>query len=136
MAKRTKTVKIIGRCRICGCTDGNGCEIGCAWASPAHDLCSLCNNVAWRIAKKGGKQPSSVPVFGLWCEHGGPDGRGYWLTEVATDGATQFPALFFSRNEAMEACRRENSPNVEGSLANSGWSCVIVELCEKRVIHP
>ena len=31
-----------GRCRECGCTDEQGCEGGCVWATPAADLCSRC----------------------------------------------------------------------------------------------
>jgi hypothetical protein len=29
-----------GKCRVCGCTDLYGCEVGCEWVEP--DLCSAC----------------------------------------------------------------------------------------------
>lgn len=28
-----------GRCAICGCTEGDECEDGCAWTSPARVCC-------------------------------------------------------------------------------------------------
>ena len=30
----------VARCRVCGCTDLDGCPDGCVWATP--DLCSRC----------------------------------------------------------------------------------------------
>lgn len=133
MAKRTK---VIGRCRICGCTDDRACHGGCSWVNKEHDLCSVCDNVAWRMSDKGGRWPAEVPVYALWCVTGG-GGSGCWLCECASDGVTEAPAVFFELEKALDACRRENSPSVEGSLASTGHSsCVVVELSAKQVVSP
>lgn len=34
-----------GRCRICGCTDLEGCPDGCAWSDREHTLCSICHHM-------------------------------------------------------------------------------------------
>ncbi len=35
-----EALRIEGVCRVCGCTDEEGCEGGCQWVEP--DLCSQC----------------------------------------------------------------------------------------------
>ena len=34
-----------GVCRVCGCTDEWGCDVGCSWADAAHTLCSECEGL-------------------------------------------------------------------------------------------
>jgi len=34
-----------GVCRVCGCTDQDGCWEGCYWADDSHTLCSACVGV-------------------------------------------------------------------------------------------
>lgn len=38
------------KCRVCGCTDHDGCaiEVGCMWVAP--DLCSTCYEMAEHLA--------------------------------------------------------------------------------------
>jgi hypothetical protein len=31
-----------GVCRVCGCTDEYGCDVGCGWVNSTHTLCSEC----------------------------------------------------------------------------------------------
>ena len=31
-----------GVCRVCGCTEENACEGGCAWANEEKTLCTAC----------------------------------------------------------------------------------------------
>ncbi len=136
MAKRTK---IVGKCKICGCTDEEGCAIGCWWVTPEQDLCSACKPASGRIDhKRPGRGPKAVPVWGIWVENGGPDNRGYWMCEVCMSDAGEFehPALFWDLKAAKEACKRENDPGVVGSLAQGGWSCVVVELVATRIVRP
>lgn len=33
---------VTGTCRVCRCTDENGCVAGCSWSNAAHTLCTLC----------------------------------------------------------------------------------------------
>lgn len=131
MAKRAK---VVGRCRMCGCTDDRACQGGCSWVNKEHDLCSVCDRVAWRMSAKHGRAAAAVPLYALWCPTGGDDGDGCWLCECASDGVSEAPAVFFDLDVAHEACRRENSPSVEGSLASSGFSCVVVELIAKTMV--
>lgn len=35
-----EALRLEGICRVCGCTDEEGCEGGCEWVEP--DLCSKC----------------------------------------------------------------------------------------------
>ena len=32
----------VDTCRVCGCTDEWGCDVGCSWANAEHTLCSEC----------------------------------------------------------------------------------------------
>lgn len=34
-----------GVCRWCGCTEWDGCAIGCSWANAKRTLCSACVNL-------------------------------------------------------------------------------------------
>jgi len=36
----TLTLTLETRCRMCGCTDSEGCFVGCSWAEPG--LCTEC----------------------------------------------------------------------------------------------
>ena len=36
------------RCRVCGCTEADGCPEGCSWVD--DDLCSICASAAEAIA--------------------------------------------------------------------------------------
>ncbi len=31
-----------GTCRVCSCTDAEGCAYGCGWVDEEHTLCSVC----------------------------------------------------------------------------------------------
>ncbi|MGV2886202.1 hypothetical protein [Paenibacillus taichungensis] len=40
-------LKLVGVCRVCGCTDNNACVVlgdPCYWVNDEHDLCSACKN--------------------------------------------------------------------------------------------
>lgn len=41
-----------GRCVICGCTDNDACESGCAWADAAHYVCTAHPKAAIAAAKR------------------------------------------------------------------------------------
>lgn len=36
-------LQVRGRCKLCGCTEDRGCDVGCAWVAP--DLCTTCAEV-------------------------------------------------------------------------------------------
>ncbi|HYG60715.1 MAG TPA: DUF1292 domain-containing protein [Symbiobacteriaceae bacterium] len=44
-------------CRVCGCTDANGCEGGCIWAAPG--LCSRCAMAAHKALQEAGRSLAS-----------------------------------------------------------------------------
>jgi len=39
------------RCRVCGCTEVDACEGGCAWEQGEKDLCSTCGTVVRALLK-------------------------------------------------------------------------------------
>lgn len=38
----SKTKAICGVCRVCACTEEDGCPEGCAWVNKKQDLCTAC----------------------------------------------------------------------------------------------
>ena len=64
---------MLQRCRVCGCTDEQGCEGGCTWV--AEDLCSRCAgeesmNFWEQLAAFEEELPGDTPVI-VW----GPMGQ-------------------------------------------------------------
>ena len=38
----TRGIRVNRACRVCGCTENQPCEGGCAWASNEYNLCDKC----------------------------------------------------------------------------------------------
>ncbi len=70
-------------CRVCGCTDEDGCPGGCWWVEP--DLCSRCAEVLerrrWRIAMVLAAL-GALGMMGLATVGGVIGEAGYWLGVV------------------------------------------------------
>lgn len=77
--------------------------------------------VAWSLTSV---RPMSAPIYALWIPDGGADGRGSWLVDVEADIENDHPAVFYEREFADSACKRE---------CLGGTGCVVVEL---RAVAP
>lgn len=46
----------VGTCRWCGCTDLQGCDVGCSWANRQCTLCSECHELDRLVHSVRGRQ--------------------------------------------------------------------------------
>jgi hypothetical protein len=98
------TAEEVRACRVCGCTDEDGCEFGCWWVGP--DLCSGCQN---------------GPEAGPWEPHEparpGSRRRGGRATGAAMTGAT--PELGSPEGDGVEVGSGRVEPVVSASALHS-----------------
>lgn len=69
-----------GVCAICGCSDLDACDVGCAWVNKEHTLCSACIELVELIATHLHRMPPPAQST-LAALQPGLNGL-YWLARI------------------------------------------------------